>query len=135
MFLVSSKKKAYYYKANRVKKGTSSKGDPFTFVGISTKEKGEETRYANATLVIWQDVDIKEGDKIAFYDVTGVNFKTTETATKTFYDLSISATKVKVKEASEKPAEKVAPKEEKSAQPERYEEPLYGGDGDDTLPF
>lgn len=134
MFYVSSKEKTYWYKAQRVKKGTTAKGDAYTFVGISAKEKGEEKKYTNATLTIWDDVDIKEGDSICFFDITGVTYKQNETAVKTYVDMTVVTTKVKVKEASEKPAEKPAPKEEKPT-PVPQEEPLYGGVDDDTLPF
>lgn len=142
MFYQSQDKKPYYYKAKRVHKGTSAKGDAYTFVGITHKDKKDD-QYKNATLVVWQDLDIKEGDYIAFYDITGVNYTVRETTTNTYIDLSIAVEKVKVKSADEEPAKKTAKKTEAKAQSapvqeptaRTFEEPLFGGEDDEGLPF
>lgn len=148
MFYVSTKEKPYFYKARRVKKGTSSKGEPYTFVSISTKDKFDGDKWKDATLYVWKDIDIKEGDSIAFYNISGVNFKETESGFKKFSEIAISTEQVKVKsaEASDEPAKKKdTPKEApKAAEPEAPQfspatnnsgfEELYGG-SDDDLPF
>lgn len=106
MFYTSNKEKPYFYRAQRVKKGVTAKGDHYTFISISHKDKQDSDKWKNATLYVWDDVDIKEGDSVAFYNITGVNYKETESGFKKYIDLAISTSKVKVKSADEKPAAK-----------------------------
>ena len=142
MFYASKQDKPYFYKAQRIKKGTTAKGDHYTFVSISHKDKQDGDKWKNATIYIWDDVDVKEGDSIAFFNVTGVNYRETENGFKKYIDLVISTSKVKVKEATEKSAEKSnnTASQSRTTTPEPTQsapvnEPQYVEVNDGDLPF
>ena len=140
MVYLSQKEKPYWYKARRVFKGSTSKGEPYTFISISHKDKQDNDQYKNATLYVWDDVDIDEGDSVAIYAVSGVNYKVKEDGFKKYIDMQISATRIKVKPADEAKAP-VEPKQGKANKPApqqsaskvETDSELYGGD--DDLPF
>lgn len=116
MFYISTKKEPYFYRAQRVKRGTTKNGDAYTFIDIACKDKKDGDKYKNASLSIWADVDIAEGDKIAILSVSGVNYSESESGFKKYIRLDITVTRYEVEKATtEEREEREKKKSEKTS--------------------
>ena len=101
MFYVSSKKEPYYYRIQRIKKGNTSKGEPYTFIEITHKDKRDGDKWKNASLTIWEDVRANEGDKIAIYSVSGFNYSERESGFKKFISVEAVVNRFDIKKAED----------------------------------
>lgn len=106
MFYVSTKKEPYFYKIQRIKKGTTSKGEPYTFIDVCSKDKRDGDKYKNASITIWEDVRAKEGDKIAIHSVSGFNYSESESGFKKYIRVEATVDRFTIKEAEQSDSDK-----------------------------
>lgn len=106
MFYVSTKKEPFFYKIQRIKKGTTSKGEPYTFIDICSKDKRDGDKYKNASITIWEDVRAEEGDKIAIHSVSGFNYSESESGFKRYIRVEATVDRFTIKEAEQSDSNK-----------------------------
>ena len=139
MIYISQKGQPYWYKVHGVRKGTSAKGVPYTFIKISSKDK-KSGEYHNCTLTAWEDIDVKENDSVAIYGIDKADYSISESGFKTYTELQLGITNIKVKPAEAdktQTSDKSNTTKKPSASSNKKaptDEELYGGDNED-LPF
>lgn len=139
MFYKTSEEKETWYKVKRVKTGTTSKGDNYTFISIAAKDKQSDS-WHNCTLYVWAKVKVKEGDSVSITEISAFDYKETEVGLKKYLDLQATV-KVKVKPCEESDsADDSAPVKKPAKQPSartvaNTDDAIYGGVDDDEIPF
>ena len=139
MFYKASEEKETWYKVKRVKTGTTSRGDNYTFISIAAKDKQSDS-WHNCTLSVWAKVKVKEGDSVSITEITAFDYKETEVGLKKYLDLQATV-KVKVKPGEESgSADDSAPVKKPAKQPStrtvaNTDDAIYGGVDDDEIPF
>ena len=92
MFIKSTKQKQYTYKVVKVFKSKQNER-PFTIISLYEKQK---EGYLYADVIVWEELNVKEGDLIAFYDISAVSFEEKDKGYAIYKTLKITSSQIKV---------------------------------------
>lgn len=92
MFIKSTKQKQYTYKVVKVFKSKQNER-PFTIISLYEKQK---EGYLYADVIVWEELNVKEGDLIAFYDISAVGFEEKDKGYAIYKTLKITSSQIKV---------------------------------------
>lgn len=92
MFIKSTRQKQYTYKVVRV--FSSKQGErPFTIMSLYEKQNGG---FIYADVIVWEELNVSEGDLIAFYDISSVGFEAKDKGYSIYNTLKITSSQIKV---------------------------------------
>lgn len=66
---------------------------PFTIISLYEKQK---EGYLYADVIVWEELNVKEGDLIAFYDISAVSFEEKDKGYAIYKTLKITSSQIKV---------------------------------------
>lgn len=92
MFIKSTREKQYTYKVVRVFRSEEGKR-PFTIMSLYEKQDG---RFIYADVIVWEKLNVSEGDLIAFYDISSVGFEIKDKGYSVYNTLKITSSQIKV---------------------------------------
>ena len=92
MFIKSPKQKQYSRKVVKVFKSKQNER-PFTIISLYEKQK---EGYLYADVIVWEELNVKEGDLIAFYDISAVSFEEKDKGYAIYKTLKITSSQIKV---------------------------------------
>lgn len=92
MFIKSTKQKQYTYKAVKVFRSKEG-GRPFTIISLYEKQNGQ---FIYADVIVWELLNVSEGDLIAFYDISSVGFEAKDKGYSVYNTLKITSSQIKV---------------------------------------
>lgn len=96
MFKKSTSNNLYTYKIKKVFNSVSKTNNkPFTIFSIFSKSR-KTNQIINGELIVWDDIKAKEGDLVAFYDISDIDFEEENKGYQTYKTIIFHSTNVKV---------------------------------------
>ena len=93
MFKKSTKEQLYTYKAKKVFRNRPDE-QPFTIISLYQKRKDGSFLYGELTT--WQSLSVEEGDLIAFFDISAIDFEEKDKGYAVYNTIKFISTQVKV---------------------------------------
>ncbi|MBR2870776.1 MAG: hypothetical protein IKB98_05310 [Clostridia bacterium] len=96
MFKKSTSNNTYTYKIKKVFKSTNKTNNkPYTIFSIFSKTR-KTNQIINGELIVWDDIKASEGDLIAFYDISDIDFEEVDKGYQTYKTIIFHSTNVKI---------------------------------------
>ncbi len=92
MFIKSTKQKQYTYKVVKVFRSRENER-PFTIISLFEKQK---EGFIYADVIVWENLNVAEGDLIAFYDIASVGFEAKNKGYSVYNTLKITTSQIKI---------------------------------------